>query len=99
MCLQLVLVRSGIWTPFLWAFQLDITVFLNDVTLQAILSDGGIVALGTVMQMFSRMCSHMYVKVYLVPVQLTCLKKDPGFTYYISEKLTDLAEQNISGIC
>lgn len=72
MGLQLVLVGGGVWTALLGALQLDVAVLLNDVTLQAVLSDGGITALGTVMEMFPCVRSHMDVKVHLVPVQLTC---------------------------
>lgn len=47
-------------------------MFLNDMALQAVFGDGGIAALGTVMQMLPCMCPHMRVIVDLVPIQLTC---------------------------
>lgn len=48
---------------------------LDYMTLQAVFGNGRVAALGTVMQMFSCMCSYMHVVVHLVPEKLTYIKK------------------------
>ena len=48
MCLELVFIWSRVVAMFCGTFQQNITVFLNDVTLKAVLSDGRIIALGAV---------------------------------------------------
>lgn len=48
---------------------------LDHMTLQAVFGNGRVAALGTVMQMFSCMCSYMHVVVHLVPEKLTYEKR------------------------
>lgn len=54
---------------FCGTFQQDVAVFLDDVTLKAVLGDGRIIALGAVIQMLSSVCTDMHVIVHLVPKQ------------------------------
>lgn len=70
MCLELVFIWSGVVTVFGGTFQQNVTVLLNDMTLKAVFGDGGIIALGTVIQMLSSVSTNMHVIMHLVPKQL-----------------------------
>jgi len=67
MRLQLVFIWSVVVTAVGGALQQDVTVFLNDMALKAVFGDGGIMALGAMVQVFPRVGAHVHVKVHLVP--------------------------------
>lgn len=67
MCLQLVFIWSVVVAAVGGTLQQDVAVLLNNVALEAILGDGGVLALRTVVQVLPRVRAHVHVKVHLVP--------------------------------
>lgn len=72
MSLKLVFVRCTILASFRGTLQQDVRMSLDDMSLQAVFSDGGITALRTVMEVLSCVRSHMCVVVHLIPEKLSC---------------------------
>lgn len=67
MRLQLVFIRSRVVTAVSGALQQDVTVFLNHVAFKAVFGDGGVMALGAVIEVLPGVGAHMHVEVHLVP--------------------------------
>ncbi len=72
MSLKLVFVRCTVLASFRGTLQQDVRMSLDDMPLQAVFSDGGIIALRTVMEVLFRVSSHMCIVVHLIPEKLTC---------------------------
>lgn len=72
MSLKFVFVRCTVLASFRGTLEEDVRMSLDDMSLQAVFSDGGIIALRTVMEVLFRVSSHMCIVVHLIPEKLTC---------------------------